>query len=135
MTVLLAPKLTKGILQPRLQLAATPRETDGFRSIRRVDKFGGMRAEGSCKIDGGRADGLFYKIGEERADGLPYKIAGKIHAGMTRKELVMKELMGSTVNEVFERRITASWCGSRVAGWRVAVVKTSASLVDLASLA
>ena len=55
-TALLAPKLTFGILQPRLQLAATPRETDGFRSLRRVDKIGGMQA-----------DGLFFKIGEERA--------------------------------------------------------------------
>ena len=32
-TALLAPKLTVGILQPRLQLAATPRETDGFRRL------------------------------------------------------------------------------------------------------
>ena len=116
MTALLAPKLTKGILQPRLQLAATSRETDGFRSLRRVDKNGGTRAEGSCKSDGERAGGLFYTIGEERADGLPYKIVGKIAAGMTRTELVMNELMGSTANEEFERRIAASWCGSRVAG-------------------
>ena len=49
-TALLASKLTIGILQLRLQLAATPRETDGFRSLRRVDKIGGMRAEGSCNI-------------------------------------------------------------------------------------
>ena len=134
-TALLEPKLTLGILQPRLQLAATPRETDGFRSLRRVDKTVGMRNEGSCKIDGERADGLSCKIDEERSDGLPYKIVGKIAAGMTRKELVMNELMGSTANEEFERRIIASWCGSRVAGWRIAVVKTSASLVDIASLA
>ena len=60
---------------------------------------------------------------------------GKIDAGIARKELVLNELMGSTANEVSERRITASWCGSRVAGWRVAVVKTSASLVDIASFA
>ena len=39
-TPLLAPTPTIGILQPRLQLAATPRETDGFRSLRRVDKIG-----------------------------------------------------------------------------------------------
>ena len=39
------------------------------------------------------------------------------------------------MKEVFDRRITASWCGSRVAGWRIAVVKTSASLVaSMASL-
>ena len=63
------------------------------------------------------------------------KIVGNIAAGIIRKELVMNELMGSTSNEVFERRITASWCGSRVAGWRIAVVKTSASLVDITSFA
>ena len=55
------------------------------------------------------------------------KLLAKIAAGMTRKELVMNELLGSTANEEFERRIAASWCGSRVAGWRIAVVKTSAS--------
>ena len=54
---------------------------------------------------------------------------------MTRTELVMNELMGSTANAEFERRIAASWCGSRVAGWRIVVVKTSVSLVDKASLA
>ena len=132
---LLTPKLNVGIPQPRLQLAATPRESDGSRSLRRVDRIGGMRAEGSCKIDGERGDGLFYKIVQERADLLPYKNVGKIAAGITRKESVMNELMGSAANEVFERRITASWCGSRVAGWRIAVVKTSASVVDIASFA
>ena len=132
---LLAPKLGTGTPQPRLQLAATPKESDGSGSLRWVDKIGGMRAEGSCKIDGERAGGLFYKIGEERADELPYKIVGKIAAGIIRKVLVMNEVMGSTANEVFERRIAASWCGSRVAGWRTADVKTSASLVDIASLA
>ena len=64
--------------------------------------------KGPAKIDGERADGLFYEIGEEQADGLPCKIVEKIAAGMIRKELVMNELMGSTANEVFERRITAS---------------------------
>ena len=77
----------------------------------------------------------FTKLVNKRADGLPYKIVGTLAAGIIRKELVMNELMGSTANEVFERRITASWCGSRVAGRRIAVVRTSASLVDMASLA
>ena len=54
-TASLAPKLTFRILQPRLQLAATPRETDGFRSLRLVDKIGGMRAECTYQIDGERA--------------------------------------------------------------------------------
>ena len=133
---LLAPKLNVGIPQPRLQPTATLRESDESRSLRRVDRIGGMRAEGSCKIDGERADGLFSKFGEERADGLPYKIVGKNCCwNNIRQELVMYELMGSTANEVSERPITASWCGSRVAGWRIAVVKTSASLVDRASFA
>ena len=69
-------------------------------------------------------------VKNELMDCLP-KLLVKIAAVMTRKELVMYELMGSTANEVSERRITASWCGSRVAGWRKAVVKTSASLVDI----
>ena len=94
-----------------------------------------MRAEGSCKVDGERADGLSHKIGEERADGLIHKIGGKIDAGIIRKDLVMNEMMCSTANDMSERRNTASWCGSRVAGWRVAVVRTSASLVDVASSA
>ena len=47
----------------------------------------------------------------------------------------MYELMGSTANGVSERRIRASWCGSRLAGWRVAAGTTSASLVDMASFA
>ena len=120
-TALLAPKLTFGTLQPRLQphqeKLMDPEVSDGW------TKFV------ECEL---KADGLFYKIGEERADGLPNKIVGKIAAGMTRKELVRNELMGSTANEEFERRITASWCGSRVAGWRIAVVKTSASLAEKA---
>ena len=64
-TVLLVPKLNIRIPQPRLQLAATPRQTYGSRSLRRVDRIGGMRAESSCKIDGEPADRLFYKIGEQ----------------------------------------------------------------------
>ena len=34
-----------------------------------------------------------------------------------------------------ERRITAPWCGSRVAAWRVAVGKTIVPLADITSLA
>ena len=41
---LLAPKLNIGIPQSRLQPAATPRESDGSRSRRGVDRIGGMRA-------------------------------------------------------------------------------------------
>ena len=47
----------------------------------------------------------------------------------------MIELMGSTANEEFERRIAASWYGSRVAGRKVAVGTTTVSLVDVTSLA
>ena len=80
-------------LQLSLHLAATPSENDGSRSLRRVVRIGGMRAEGSCKIGGERAEGLpcemvmnelmdcltkllekltlenIGRIGEERADG------------------------------------------------------------------
>ena len=71
----------------------------------------------------------------ERADGLPHKIAGKIDAGIIGEELVRNELMGSSDNGMSERRITAPWCGSRGAGWRVAVGKTTVSLADITSLA
>ena len=44
---------------------------------------------------------------------MSYKIVGKGADGMSDgNRLVMNELMGSTANEEFERRITASWCGS-----------------------
>ena len=78
-----------------LHSAATPRENDGSRSLRRVVKIGGMRAEGFCKIGGERAEGLPCKIGEERVDGLPHKIVGIIDAGKIEEELVRNELMGS----------------------------------------
>ena len=110
---LMAPELSVGILQWSLQLAATPWENDGSRSLRRVVRIGGMRAEGSCKIGG------------ERVDGLPHKIAGKIDAGEIEEELARNELMGSAENGMSERRITAPWCGSRVAGCRVAAGKTT----------
>ena len=35
------------------------------------------------------------------------------------------DLMGSTEKGRFESRITAPWCGSRVAGWRVAAGKAT----------
>ena len=53
------------VLPMSLHLAATPRENDGSRSLRRVVKIGGMRAEGFLKIGGERAEGLLCKIGEE----------------------------------------------------------------------
>ena len=49
---LLAPKLNVGIPQPRFQLAATPRETDGSRSLRRVDRIRESGGEGSCGLNG-----------------------------------------------------------------------------------
>ena len=42
--------------------------------------------------------------------------------------------MGSTEKGRSERRITAPWCGSRVAGWMVAAGKT-AVLMDVHNLA
>ena len=49
------------VLLMSLHSAATPRENDGSRSLRRV-KIGGMRAEGSCETGGERAEGLPCKI-------------------------------------------------------------------------
>ena len=104
---------------------ATPMEKDRSRSLRRVDKIGGVRADGCCKIGDDRAEGLPCKIGEERVDGLSRKIVGKNDAEKIEEELVRNELMGSTEKGRFERRITAPWCGSRAAGWRVAAGKTT----------
>ena len=60
---LMAPKLTVGILKTCLQVAATPRDTDGYRRLRRVDKIAGKRDEGlPRKIDGERDEGLSCKI-------------------------------------------------------------------------
>ena len=47
--------------------------------------------------------------------------------------MVRNELMGSTENGKSERRITAPWCGSRAAGWRVAAGK-AAVLIGVISL-
>ena len=104
------------VLQMSLHSAAIPRENDGSRSLRRVVKIVGMRAEGFCKIGGERAEGLPCKIGEERVDGLPRKIVGKNDVEKIEEELVMNELMGSIEKGRFESRITAPWCGSRVSG-------------------
>ena len=63
------------------------------------------------------------------------KLLAKIAVGMTRKELAMNELMGSTANEEFDSRIAALGVAREGAGWRIAVVKTSASFADIASFA
>ena len=114
---LTARELNVGFLQLSLQLAAAPRENDGSRSLRRVVRIGGMRTEGSCKIGGASQN------------------CWKNDAGKIEEEFVMNELMGSTANEEFERRIAASWCGSRVAVWRVAVGKATVLMADITSLA
>ena len=64
---------------------------------------------------------------EERVDGLSHKIVGKNDVEKMEEELVRNELMGSTGKGRFESRIAAPWCGSRVAGWRVAAGKTTVS--------
>ena len=133
---LMAPKLTLGILKTCLQLAATPRDTDGYRSLGRVDKIAGKRDEGlPCKIDGERDEGLSCKIDEERAEGFTYKIVGNSDAGTTRNELKGSRMKVDTANEDVERRTAATWCGPKVADWRVAAVKTFASLAVMASMA
>ena len=119
------------VLLMSLHSAATPRENDGSRSLRRVVKIGGMRAEGFLKIGGERAEGLLCKIG----DGLPHKIVWKIGAGKIEEELVRNELMGSTEKGKSESRIAAPWCGSRVAGWRVAAGKTAVQMDVITLLA
>ena len=64
---------------------ATPRESDRSRSLRRVVKIDGVRADGSCKNGGERVEGLPCKIGEERVDGLSHKIVGKVMMEKLRK--------------------------------------------------
>ena len=102
------------VLRMSLHPAATPRENDRSRSLRRAVKFGGARAEL-----------LPCKIGEERVDGLSHTLVGKSDAGNIEEELVRNELMGSPEKGRCGRRITAPWCGSKVAGWRVAAGETA----------
>ena len=124
LTALKTSKLTMEILKTCLQLAATPRDTEEFRSLRRVDKIVGKRDEGlPCKFDGERADGLSCIF-----------FVGKSDASTTRKELAENEQMVSAANADFERRIAATWCGSKVADWRMVVLKTFASLAVMASI-
>ena len=89
----------------------------------------------AVKIGGERAEGLPRKIGEKRVDGLSHKIVGKNDVEKIEEELVWNELMGSTEKGRFESRITAPWCGSRVAGWRVAAGKTTVLIGVLSWLA
>ena len=49
----------------------------------------------------------------------------KSDAGKVEEELARNELMVLLRKGRFGRRITAPWCGSRVAGWRVAAGKTA----------
>ena len=101
----------------------------GSRSLRRVVKSGGMRAEGFQKL----VVRVPCKIGEERVDRLLHKIVWKSDPGKIEEELVRNQLMGSAEKGRSERRITAPRCGSRVAGWRVVAGKT-AVLMDVITL-
>ena len=118
-----SPLLT--VLLMSLHPDATPREKDRSRSLRRVAKIDGVRADGCCKIGGERGEGWPCKIGEERVDGLSHKIVGENDVEKIEIELVRNELMGSTEKGRIESQITAPWCGSRDAGWRVAAGKTT----------
>ena len=91
-----------------------------------------QKSQTGGKIDGVRAD-VCCKIGGERADGLSHQIVGKKDVEKIEVELVRNELMGSTEKGRLESRITAPWCGSRVAGWRVAAGKTT-GLIGVLSL-
>ena len=94
-----------------------PEASDGWsKSVERELKV-------SAKLVVNELNGCLVKIGEERVDGLSHKIVGKSDAGKIEEELVGNELMGSTEKGRLESRITAPWCGSRVAGWRVAAGK------------
>ena len=63
------------------------------------------------------------------------KIVGKNDAEKIEEELVWNALMGSTEKGRYESRITAPWCGSRIAGWRVAAGKTTVLIGVLSLLA
>ena len=103
-----------------------PEVSDGW------SKIDGVRTDGFCKIGDEQDEGLPCKIGEER-DGLSHKIVEKSDEGKIEEELVRNELLGSTEKGRFESRITDPWCGSRVAGWRVAAGKTTV-LIGVLSL-
>ena len=95
-----------------------------------------MRAEGFCKI-GGECElkGCLVKLVKDELMDCLTKFFGKADAGKIEEDLVMNELMGSTEKGRSFRRITAPWCGSRVAGWRVAAGKTTVMMDVLTSLA
>ena len=89
------------------------------------------------KIARKRDEGLLAKLIENEMMDCRAKILVNV---TTRKESVENELKGSrrkgdTANEDVERRIATTWCGSKVADWRMAAVKTFASLAVMASMA
>ena len=59
---------------------------------------------------------LVKLVTNEVIDGLSHKIVGINDVEKIEEELVRNERMGSTEKRRFGRRITALWCGSRVAG-------------------
>ena len=78
--------------------------------------------------------GCFVKLVKNEFMDCLTKLLGKLMLGKN-EELVRNELMGSTEKGRSERRIAAPWCGSRVAGWRVAAGKTTVLMDVITSLA
>ena len=90
------------VLLMSLHPDATPREKDRSRSLRRVEKMMASELMDAVKLVVNELKGCLVK-------------------------LVRNELMGCTKKGRFESQITAPWCGSRVAGWRVAAGKKQLS--------
>ena len=78
---------------------------------------------------------LVKLVKNEVIDELSHKIVGINDGEKIEEELVRNELMSSTEKGRFESRIKAPWCGSRVAGWRVAAGKTTVLMCVLFLLA
>ena len=78
---------------------------------------------------------LVKLVKNEVIDRLSHKIVGINDVEKIEEELVKNELMSSTEKGRFESRIKAPWCGSRVAGWRVAAGKTTVLMCVLSLLA
>ena len=54
---------------------------------------------------------------------------------MVENELKGSRMKVDTASEGVEKRTAATWCGSKGADWRMAAVKTFASMAGMASMA
>ena len=92
-------------------------------------------SDGWSKLVECELKGCLVKLVKDKLMDCLTKLFGKIDAGKIEEDLVMNELMGSTEKGRSFRRITTLWCGSRVAGWRVAAGKTTVMMDVITSLA